>query len=199
MFIQTEETPNPQTLKFLPGQKVLGNETASYAKKEEAENSPLAQALFDISHVENIFFGRDFITITKSAKGNWQTIKAFAITSIMDHYVSGRPVVEGLEEGVSAPAKSAPREQQCDENDPLVIQIKELLDTRVRPAVAEDGGDIIFHDFVDGIVTLELQGACSGCPSSTATLKDGVENLLKHYVPEVVSVEALNDEAAFDL
>jgi NFU1 iron-sulfur cluster scaffold homolog, mitochondrial len=183
MFIETESTPNPATLKFLPGRDVMGSGgTADFASPASATRSPLALVLFDLPGVSRVFLGWDFITITRNDEVSWQTLKPQVLGAIMDHFVAGRPVVEGgdadlLEEDVD------PADQE------VVEQIKELLDTRVRPAVAGDGGDIVFRGFRDGVVRLHMQGSCSGCPSSTATLKYGIENMLKHYVPEVVSVE----------
>ena len=190
MFIQTESTPNPLTLKFVPGEIVHPTGTAFYTCKEDATGSPLAIRLFDIPHVTAIFLANDFITITKSPDADWEDLKPALLTSIMDHYVAGLPVVELDTQGTPNPTprgSSNDREEDAD----TIEQIKELIETRVRPAVAQDGGDIIYHSFTDGVVHLELHGACSGCPSSTATLKDGIENMLKHYVPEVVAVEAV--------
>lgn len=184
MFIQTETTPNPSTLKFLPGEPVLGNNTAQYNNKDEAEASPLATALFAIPHVKAVFLGSDFVSVTKEDTADWNALKTEVLTTIMEHYVEGRPILK-----TSAPLSSIPKEEPSEDDDRLTIQIKELIETRVRPAVAQDGGDIIFHSFKDGVVKLELHGACSGCPSSTITLKNGIENMLKHYVPEVESVE----------
>ncbi len=180
MFIQTEQTPNPSTLKFLPGRVVMEKGTMDFAAADTALPSPLAKRLFAIEGVERVFFGSDFVTVTKSANQDWQILKPSILGGIMEHYTSGDPVVTDSAETGAVAA----------EDDEIVAQIKELLDTRVRPAVAQDGGDIVFQDFKDGVVYLHMQGACSGCPSSTATLKMGIENLLKHYVPEVVEVQA---------
>ena len=186
MFIQTENTPNPQTLKFLPGKVVMEEGTAFYQNIEEGSNSPFAKRLFKVDGVEGVFFGSDFITITKAQTTNWQIMKPLILGSIMDHYNSG-------EETVVKDNKKQNDSLKTDENDnDIVKQIKELLDTRVRPAVAMDGGDIIYDSFKDGIVYLHMQGACSGCPSSTATLKMGIENMLKHYVPEVQEVRPID-------
>ena len=186
MFIQTEQTPNPQTLKFLPGKVVMDDGTAFFQNIEESSNSPFAKRLFDVDGVEGVFFGSDFITITKSQSIDWQVMKPFILGSIMDHYNSG-------EETISKDKKNDNKSLKSDENDDdIVKQIKELLDTRVRPAVAMDGGDIVYDSFKDGIVYLHMQGACSGCPSSTATLKMGIENMLKHYVPEVQEVRPID-------
>lgn len=186
MFIQTESTPNPATLKFLPNEDVLGDRgTAFYTDKESAKASPLALSLFDIASVSAIFLGRDFITVTKREDGDWNVLKPLLLTTIMDHYVSGKPI---MQEAAAKPAASTG--VTADDENPVIAQIRELIDTRVRPAVAMDGGDIVFHSFdADGVVRLEMHGACSGCPSSTATLKQGIENMLKHYIPEVTAVE----------
>jgi len=184
MFIQTEPTPNPNTMKFLPGQDVLAGKTAFFTSKENASESPLAQALFELPDIRAIFYGSDFITVTKTEASSWDVLKAQILTTIMEHYQSGNPL---MLVGKAAAAKEG-KAYDAEEQE-IVDQIKELLETRVRPAVAQDGGDIIFHSYEDGIVKLEMHGACSGCPSSTATLKSGIENMLKHYVPEVISVE----------
>jgi len=182
MFIQTEATPNPSTLKFIPGEDVLADKTANFTNKEDAARSPLASAIFAIDNVDSVFLGSDFISVTKSEAIGWDLLKTEILTTIMDHYVSGKSV---MLEGESAEAEAIADE----EDDEIVSQIKELIETRVRPSVAQDGGDIIFKGFKDGVVQLEMHGACSGCPSSTVTLKNGIENMLKHYVPEVESVE----------
>ena len=187
MFIQTEQTPNPQTLKFLPGKVVMEEGTAFYQSIDEATDSPFARRLFDLEGVEGVFFGSDFITITKSNAHEWQTLKPSLLGGIIDHFNSKDKTVEKtfIKEGKNSLEKN--------ENDSdIVKQIKELLDTRVRPAVAMDGGDIIYNNFEDGVVYLEMQGACSGCPSSTATLKMGIENMLKHYIPEVQEVRPVD-------
>jgi Fe-S cluster biogenesis protein NfuA len=182
MFIETEGTPNPATLKFLPGQDVMGFSTADFASRESAARSQLATALFDLPGVARVFLGGDFITVTKTDEIAWQSLKPQVLGAIMEHFVASRPVIEG--------GTSDDLEEDTDPVDQEVVdQIKELLDTRVRPAVAGDGGDIVFRGYRDGIVRLHMQGACSGCPSSSATLKHGIENMLKHYVPEVVAVE----------
>ena len=186
MFIQTEQTPNPQTLKFLPGKVVMEDGTAFYQNLEEASNSPFAKRLFQVDGVNGVFFGSDFITITKSDSIDWQVMKPLVLGSIMDHYNSGDVTINKEEKNDNSSLK-------VEETDTdIVKQIKELLDTRVRPAVAMDGGDIIYDSFKDGIVYLHMQGACSGCPSSTATLKMGIENMLKHYVPEVQEVRPID-------
>lgn len=184
MFIQTEATPNPATLKFIPGKPVLVEGTADYRAKADAESSPLAQRLFDIDGVEGVFLGQDFISVTKG-DGEWQHLKPMVLGAIMDHYTSGAPVVTAANDG----ADSAENYDPADAD--VVATIKDLLDTRVRPAVAQDGGDITFAGFRDGVVSLHMRGACSGCPSSTATLQHGIENLLRHFCPEVERVEAV--------
>ena len=187
MFIQTEQTPNPQTLKFLPGKVVMDEGTAFYQNIEEAADSPFARRLFGIEGVEGVFFGSDFITITKNKTFEWQVMKPYVLGGIIDHFNSNDKTVE------KAISKESEKSLEENENDSEIVkQIKELLDTRVRPAVAMDGGDIIYNDFEDGIVYLKMQGACSGCPSSTATLKMGIENMLKHYIPEVIEVRPVD-------
>lgn len=180
MFIQTEATPNPATLKFLPGRTVLGEATREFKSASEGEASPLARRLFEISGVTGVFLGGDFVTVTK-ADGEWQHLKPAVLGAIMEHYASGEPVMKGEGGAVGHAAHDGP-------DAGIVTQIKELLDTRVRPAVAQDGGDITFHGFERGIVYLHMQGSCAGCPSSTLTLKHGIENLLRHYIPEVIEV-----------
>jgi Fe-S cluster biogenesis protein NfuA len=183
MFIQTEATPNPATLKFMPGKPVLGEGTADFTDKSEALASPLAARLFDISGVRGVFLGSDFISVTKGDV-EWQHLKPMVLGAIMEHYVSGAPVAA---EGANDAANGS-----FDPKDEAVVKtIKELLETRVRPAVAQDGGDITFSGFRNGIVYLSMRGACSGCPSSTATLRHGVENLLRHFCPEVQEVQAV--------
>jgi Fe-S cluster biogenesis protein NfuA len=178
MFIQTEQTPNPATLKFLPGRDVMGTGTADFASVDDAKRSPLAEHLFGIDGVTGVFLGSDFITVTKMTDKDWHILKPAILGAIMEHFTSGRPIVLAQSEAAA----------DAVEDDEVVAQIKELIDTRVRPAVAQDGGDIVFHSFEDGIVYLHMQGSCSGCPSSTATLKAGIENMLRHYIPEVVEV-----------
>jgi Fe-S cluster biogenesis protein NfuA len=185
MFIQTEETPNPATLKFLPGRVVMTSGTANFATRETACISPLAERLFSLPEVKGVFLGADFITVTKAGDEDWYRLKPAILALIMEHFTAGRPVL--LADEVAGPAARTSEE----DDDEVVTQIKELLETRVRPAVAQDGGDIIFHDFEDGIVYLHMQGSCSGCPSSTATLKAGIENMLRHYIPEVIEVRAV--------
>ncbi len=181
MFIETEGTPNPATLKFLPGRDVMGATTADFASADTTARSPLATSLFALPGVARVFLGADFVTITKNDELSWQALKPQVLGVIMEHFVAGLPVIEGDGE--------AALEDVLPEDAEVVAQIKELLDTRVRPAVASDGGDIVFRGYRDGVVRLHMQGACSGCPSSSATLKHGIENMLRHYVPEVISVE----------
>jgi Fe-S cluster biogenesis protein NfuA len=180
MFIQTESTPNPATLKFLPGQTVLDLGTADFPSADLAASSPLARRVFGVPGVEGVFLGNDFVTVTKAAAVQWDHIKPGILGAIMEHYQSGQVVMEG--------AVTSGHRAHDGEDGEVVRQIQELLDTRVRPAVAQDGGDITFHGFDRGIVYLHMQGACAGCPSSTLTLKMGIENLLRHYIPEVVEV-----------
>jgi Fe-S cluster biogenesis protein NfuA len=180
MFIETEGTPNPATLKFLPGRDILGDKTADFADADAALISPLADALFGLPGVARVFLGADFVTVTKTPDVDWQALKPQVLGLLMEHLVSNRPI---LRENVTLDAEDVdPADAE------IVAQIKELLDTRIRPAVAGDGGDIIFRGYRDGVVSLKMQGSCAGCPSSTATLKHGIENMLKHYIPEVVSV-----------
>ena len=182
MFIQTESTPNPATLKFLPGQTVLELGTADFPSVEAGHKSPLARRIFAAGNVTGVFFGTDFVTVTKDEAAQWDHIKPAILGAIMEHYQSGAAVMEGE---VAAGGGHA---EHTGEDGDIVRQIKELLDSRVRPAVAQDGGDITFHGFDRGIVYLHMQGACAGCPSSTLTLKMGIENLLRHYIPEVLEV-----------
>jgi len=184
MFIQTESTPNPATLKFLPGQTVMGSGTANFTTAAEAEASPLARNVFATDGVTGVFLGAEFITVTKTDDKSWDILKPLILGAIMEHFQSGQPV---LTDAARASADAA----EPSDDDGIVRQIKELIDTRVRPAVAQDGGDIIYHGFEEGVVYLRMQGACSGCPSSTATLKNGIENMLRHYVPEVQEVRAV--------
>ncbi len=181
MFIQTESTPNPATLKFLPGQAVLETGTADFPSAETAGTSPLAMRVFAVEGVTGVFFGNDFVTVTKAGSIEWDHIKPSILGAIMEHFQSGEPVIQGQS------AETGHADHDGPDSD-IVNQIKELLDTRVRPAVAQDGGDITFHGFDRGVVYLHMQGACAGCPSSTLTLKMGIENLLRHYIPEVVEV-----------
>ena len=187
MFIQTEQTPNPLTLKFLPGRVVMKEGTAFYQNIDEASNSPFAKRLFNLDGVEGVFFGSDFITITKKPDLDWQILKPIVLGSIMDHFNSNE---ETIIIDVSDKGEKSLKEKNTDSD--IVKQIKELLDTRVSTAVAMDGGDIVYQSFEEGIVYLHMQGSCSGCPSSTATLKMGIENMLKHYVPEVKEVRPID-------
>jgi len=184
MFIETETTPNPATLKFLPGRAVMAQGTANFTDAEAATRSPLATRLFGLEGVTGVFFGADFVTVTKDANASWQQLKPGVLGVIMEHFTSGQALLLNAE----APVPEAGADEADDE---VVTQIKELLETRVRPAVAQDGGDIIFEAFADGVVYLQMHGSCSGCPSSTATLKAGIENMLRHYIPEVVEVRAV--------
>ena len=184
MFIQTEATPNPATLKFIPGKPVLADGTADFRDRSEASASPLAQRLFDIDGVKGVFLGSDFISVTKGG-GEWQHLKPAVLGAIMEHYMSGAPVV------ASDGANDATHGNYDAADEDTVQTIRELLDTRVRPAVAQDGGDITFHGFRDGVVYVHMRGASAGCPSSTATLRHGIENLLKHFCPEVQQVQAV--------
>lgn len=184
MLIETEATPNPATLKFLPGRIVAGSETHDFASAEEAEVSPLASALFALGDVERVFFGADFVTVTRAPAGqDWVTLKGDVLAILADHFASGAPLLTG-----------ASREAETFDNPEdaeIVAQIRDLLETRIRPVVANDGGDIVYRGFDKGVVYLHMQGSCAGCPSSTATLKGGIENLLRHYVPEVTEVRAV--------
>lgn len=186
MFIQTEQTPNPASLKFLPGCEVLGRGTAEFKSREEALASPLAERIFGFEGVTGVLLGADFVTVSKAENANWLTLKTLVLGALMEHFSAGLPVMK--DEHLQAAGSSASSEADSD----VVRQIKEILDTRVRPAVAADGGDIEFGSFEDGVVYLHMRGACSGCPSSTMTLKAGIENLLKHFVPEVNEVRALS-------
>jgi len=180
MFIQTEQTPNPASLKFLPGRAVMAVGTANFTAADDCDRSPLAKRLFAIDGVTGVFLGADFVSVTKDDALDWYRLKPAVLGAIMEHFTAGEPTFLG---------ENAAEDDEDD--DEIVVQIKELLETRVRPAVAQDGGDIIFHRFEEGVVYLHMQGSCSGCPSSTATLKAGIENLLRHYVPEVVEVRAI--------
>jgi Fe-S cluster biogenesis protein NfuA len=180
MFIQTEQTPNPATLKFLPGREVMAQGVVDFTEPDAAEVSPLARRLFTIEGVTGVFLGADFVTVTKADGQDWYLLKPAVLGGLMEHFMSGEPVL--------SPDAAVGEEPAAGEEDDLARQIRELIDTRVRPAVAQDGGDIIFRGFERGIVYLHMRGACSGCPSSTITLKNGIENLLRYYVPEVVEV-----------
>jgi len=185
MFIQTEATPNPATMKFLPGRTVLESGTADFTDAAAAEiKSPLAAKLFGVDGVEAVFFGNDFITVTKNDAKEWHVLKPSVLGAVMEHFTAGDSIMNENMDAQNANTAS-------EDDDEVVGQIKELIDTRVRPAVAMDGGDIVFESFDDGIVYLQMQGACAGCPSSTATLKMGIENMLKHYIPEIIEVRAV--------
>jgi Fe-S cluster biogenesis protein NfuA len=183
MFIQTETTPNPATMMFIPGETVLASGTANFAEPEAGSRSPLARRLFEVEGVTGVFLGGDFVTVTKGPGQTWDVLKPIVLGAIMDHFLSGEPVIE-----TDAPSGEA----ASTEDDAVVQQIKELIETRVRPAVAQDGGDIVFRGFENGVVYLHMQGSCSGCPSSVATLKHGIENMLRYYVPEVEEVRPVN-------
>lgn len=189
MFIQTETTPNPATLKFLPGRDVLGGDfvggSVDFTEADSAQASPLATRLFAVSGVEGVFLGSDFVTVTKAEAQDWTVLKPALLGAIMEHFMSGLPVMNADATGGGVEETFDPADGQ------IVSQIKELIETRVRPAVAQDGGDILFRGFDRGVVFLQMQGSCSGCPSSTATLRYGIENMLKHYVPEVSEVRAV--------
>ena len=190
MFIETEATPNPATLKFLPGQQVMEVGTREFRDETEAAASPLAAALFDLGDVTGVFFGRDFISVTAAPGVSWSDLKPQVVAMLLDHFVTQAPLFAGPNaSGIVVPAEDDDGQDDPADAD-IIAQIKELIETRVRPAVANDGGDIIYKGFREGVVYLSMQGACSGCPSSTATLKNGIETLLKHYVPEVTEVRA---------
>ena len=182
MFIQTEQTPNPSTIKFIPGCEVMTRGTAEFADPAHASASPLARRIFDVKGVTKVFLGRDFVAVTKADDADWQGVKAFVLGAIMDHFTAGLPVMD--DEG------DHPSATHDDNDSEAVRRIKELLETHIRPAVANDGGDVLFSAFEDGVVYLHMRGACAGCPSSTMTLKMGIERLLKHYVPEIREVRA---------
>ena len=186
MFIQTEETPNPQTLKFLPGKILLKNGTLEFKNKEEAKENHLANNLFEDKNVSSVFIGNDFITITKSSNVDWEVVKPVILSKIHDFFSSGNEIEENKNNNQNL------NNNYTDKDQEIVNQIIDLLDQRIKPAVAQDGGDISFVKFENGVVFLELRGACSGCPSSTITLKSGIENMLKYYIPEITSVEAIN-------
>ena len=190
MFIETEATPNPATLKFLPGEQVMAAGTREFTSIEAADASPLAEALFSLGDVTGVLFGRDFVSVTAAPGVDWSQLKPQVVAILLDHFVSGAPLFAGPNaSGIVVPAEDEDFGDDPADAD-VVAQIRDLIETRVRPAVANDGGDIIYKGFRDGVVFLTMQGACSGCPSSTATLKQGIEGLLKHYVPEVTEVRA---------
>lgn len=191
MFIETETTPNPATLKFLPGEQVMAVGTREFTSEEDAAASPLADALFSLGDVTGVFFGREFVSVTAGPGSDWSALKPQVVSVLLDHFVSGAPLFAG---GSATGIAVGGDDGEPTDDDPadaeIVAQIRELIETRVRPAVANDGGDIIYRGFREGVVYLTMQGACSGCPSSSATLKQGIEGLLKHYVPEVMEVRA---------
>jgi Fe-S cluster biogenesis protein NfuA len=190
MFIETETTPNPATLKFLPGEQVMASGTREFKDEDQAAASPLAEALFSLGDVTGVFFGRDFVSVTAGQGTDWSQLKGQVVAILLDHFVSGAPLFSGPDaSGIMVPADDEDFADDPADAD-IVDQIKELLETRIRPAVANDGGDIVYKGFREGVVYLTMQGACSGCPSSSATLKQGIEGLLKHYVPEVLEVRA---------
>lgn len=190
MLIETEATPNPATLKFLPGRTVMDAGTRDFASPEEAEASPLAEALFSLGDVTGVFFGRDFISVTIAPGSDWRDVKPDVLGLLLDHFAANMPLFRAASAGFSVPPESSDFGDNPEDAE-IVAQIKELIETRVRPAVANDGGDIVYRGFDAGKVYLQMQGACSGCPSSSATLKNGIEQLLKYYVPEVTEVRAV--------
>ncbi len=183
MFIQTEITPNPATIKFLPGQVVLETGSAEFKSMEASDNSPLAQRLFALQGVCSVFFGHDFVSVSKAQDTDWNMLKPMVLAALMEHFSVGQPVLLENEDAAS----------EAEEDSEIVLQIKELIETRVRPSVMMDGGDIVFERFEDGVVFLQMKGACAGCPSATVTLKSGIENMLKHFVPEVTEVRSALD------
>ena len=184
MFIETETTPNPATVKFLPGREVMGDQgTADFRDAEGASNSPLAGRLLDVPGIEGVFLGRDFISVSKADESDWFQLKPLVLGAIMEHFSSGQPVI------VTDAKPEEAAKAEAHDDDEVSSQIRELIETRVRPAVAQDGGDIVFERFEDGVVYLQMRGACAGCPSSTMTLKNGIENMLRHYIPEVQEVQ----------
>jgi Fe-S cluster biogenesis protein NfuA len=195
MFIETEQTPNPATLKFLPGRTVMASGTRDFANADEAEASPLAETLFDLGDVTGVFFGRDFVSVTAAPGVAWSDLRTDVVSILLDHFSADMPLFRGgSAHDIRVPGEEAgdatlPGDDPADAD--VIAQIRELIDTRVRPAVANDGGDIVYRGFQQGKVFLQMQGACSGCPSSSATLKNGIEQLLKHYVPEVTEVRAV--------
>jgi Fe-S cluster biogenesis protein NfuA len=190
MLIRTEQTPNPATRKFLPGQPVMDAGTRDFPDSESAEASPLARALFDSGMVEGVFYGRDFVSVTAAAGASWSDVEPIVLETLLDHFVSGAPLfAPGTAAGIHISDESGFDDNPADAE--IIDQIKELIETRVRPAVAQDGGDIVYKAYRDGRLYLTMHGACSGCPSSTITLKRGIESLIRHYVPEVESVEAV--------
>lgn len=190
MLIETETTPNPATLKFLPGRTVMEAGTRDFANPEAAEASPLAEALFTLGDVTGVFFGRDFISVTAAPGVYWHALKSDVLGILLDHFAGGMPLFRpGSAAGIAVPMEGGHTDDPADAD--IIVQIQDLIETRIRPAVANDGGDIIYQGFDKGKVYLKMQGACAGCPSSTATLKNGIEQLLKYYVPEVTEVRAV--------
>ncbi len=190
MYIETELTPNPATLKFLPGEQVMAAGTRDFRDEDDAAASPLAAALFELGDVTGVFFGRDFVSVTAGPGVDWSALKPQVVAILLDHFVTGTPLFSGPDaSGIAVPPEDADFGDDPAHAE-IIEQIKELIETRVRPAVANDGGDIVYRGFREGVVYLTMQGACAGCPSSTATLKNGIETLLKHYVPEVSEVRA---------
>jgi len=192
MFIQTEITPNPNTLKFIPGNILLDKGSYNFENAEAAGKSPLALRMFNTEGVEGVFIGEDFISITKAEDKNWDVLKPHILSDLMDHLVANKPVILENNDNVQAEDLAEEKIDYSDEEQKIVQEIKELLDSRVRPAVAADGGDIIFNKFINGVVYLKMRGACSGCPSSSVTLKNGIENMLRYYVPEVIEVKQVD-------
>lgn len=191
MYIETETTPNPAVLKFLPGREVMSGGTRDFVDEDAAQASPLAAALFSLGDVSGVFYGRDFVSVTAGEGVSWAALKPQVVAVLLDHFVSGAPLFAEAEgNGIAVPADDDDAQGDDPGTEDIVLQIRELIETRVRPAVANDGGDIIYRGFRSGVVYLTMQGACAGCPSSTATLKQGIEGLLKHYVPEVTEVRA---------
>ena len=191
MFIETETTPNPATLKFLPGREVMPAATREFASEEDAAASPLAEALFSLGDVTGVFFGRDFIAVTAGPGVEWSTLKPQVVAMLLDHFVSNAPLFHpGSAAAIAVPGDEEGHVGHAAEDEDIVAQILDLLETRIRPAVANDGGDVAFRGYREGVVYLAMQGACSGCPSSAATLKQGIESLIRHYVPEVSEVRA---------
>ena len=184
MFIETEMTPNPDTIKFLPGREVMADGSANFPDKVSADKSPLATDLFRVEDITGVFLGYDFVAVTKQADSSWDVLKPIVLTSLMQFFSSGRAVIDG--DMVADESTMTDREEDAE----IIAQIKDILEQQVRPAVAADGGDIVYHGYFEGVVYLQMQGACAGCPSSTITLKHGIENLLKHYVPEVIEVRS---------
>ena len=189
MFIETETTPNPATLKFLPGERIMPQGTREFTDEAQAEASPLAEALFSLGDVTGVFFGSDFVSVTAGEGVDWSQLKPQVVSILLDHFASGAPLFADSGNGIAVPAEDADLGDDPADAD-IIEQIKDIIETRVRPAVANDGGDIVYRGFREGVVYLQMQGACSGCPSSSATLKQGIEGLLKYYVPEVTEVRA---------